>query len=96
MNDRHEGPFWDAREQRAEAIVEAGLVEPPVVRSQRRRDVAYATTLESCQCEDWQYRHPEGGCKHMRALRMAMEREAERKAALRRQALQDIRDIWGE
>lgn len=30
--------------------------------------VEYFTTSTSCSCPHFQYRHPEGGCKHIRAL----------------------------
>lgn len=40
----------------------------------------YYTTLEACSCPDYQYRLRErkenGGCKHMRALREALEHVA--------------------
>lgn len=26
----------------------------------------------SCQCPDWEYRHPHGGCKHIRVVRIVL------------------------
>ncbi len=81
-----------------------------LVQSQTYEEVQYHTTLESCECTDWQTRHPGGGCKHMRALalRLAQQRRPAdstrppdrvrvemSKEELRARALQDLADIWG-
>ncbi len=68
----------DGRDIRAQAIVEAGGVLANGVRSQADETVIYHTTLASCECTDWLCRHPAGGCKHMRALRLKLAGEKRR------------------
>jgi hypothetical protein len=41
-------------------------------------DAAYVVDLRgpACECGDWQYREPEGGCKHARRVLMTIGQQA--------------------
>ena len=72
-----------ARQARGEAIASKPDAIRPAgrhygVQSQTREEIEHETTLDGCTCEDWINRHPEGGCKHMRALAMKLASEKRR------------------
>ena len=43
-----------------------------MVETQHQEQARYFTTTEACSCLSWRWRRPEGGCKHMLALRRAL------------------------
>ncbi len=84
------------REARGINIVLAGGVKQGStgwwVKSQSKPRVEYWCNTERCTCPDFLKRG--GTCKHMEAVQVHLV-EVERKAAIRRQFEQDVKDIWG-
>lgn len=59
-------PLLTARELRArQGVLDAGLLDAWRAKLER-----YGTTRTDCRCPDFTVRRPEGGCKHMIALRL--------------------------
>jgi hypothetical protein len=78
-----------ARDTRAQALVQAGAVSRNgrgwSVRSEAHPQIVYWTDgTTTCTCPDWQRRRPAGGCKHVRAARLAVAVEPKPTARLGR------------